>query len=995
MMNEWIISSSVLIAAVLLGRRLLKGKISLRLQYALWAMVLLRLLIPFQIFTSDFGAGSIANEVDLSEPVRQVYFAANEEQYEIQYNSNYREMLQRYESKGEQIHPAEVEQQAAEYTRQTLQTNMKSELFMLWLRGMAVMAAVIISCNIHLALRLRRRRRALEVPGSLLPVYVTEAVPTPCVFGLFRPAIYLTPGATRDGQVRTHVLEHELTHYRHFDHVWSVLRTLCLVLHWYNPLVWIAAKVSRADAELACDEGALARLGESQRGDYGRTLIGLTCSAPISDLLITATTMTGSAGSIRERIKLLMQRPRNSALTVTAVILMVTLMVGCTFASVPETTPPTETTAPTGVDSDMSDQDEEPPSWTAPSTEAQLKAYYEELLNPQPDRSEADWYPRALTSFYETPAQIDLFQLFYAGIPGGDNSITHEEQAFLETCPGYEPEFDLVRISATEMDQVLQQYFGISLEQTDGIGLENFIYWEDGDCYYHSHTDTNLGFIELNKVEMFENGSLRITYTNESDQICVVTLVKSVNGWRIISNLEAEKPIPEDPAAAGLLNADGLLTYPGIQWFMTETEVLAALGLTRRDVLDAQYINDNGMNSSSVTINHSGAFGVPMVLDFTFRSYWENVEPVLTEVYGRFIHPGDFETVRSLYAQALGDTDVQITPGLEERWDSDILLRNLLGKDGYEVLDRCPPDSLNTPAAHVQWVDSDSPEIIWFTELPEPDDRIAEVTGLFSQYADPAYRAALLQLYDYADPEPEPFTLEELFLPEIVKVTLTTKDDAVVFYRRPGGSRLYAVQLYYAEEEGCWFVLRNRMVLQMEDYPEPRTLTETELQQFRNAFRSILPDGGGNPAACFLLPYYEDISQMDGGEFLAYFPTDQEGTKEEFELLKAKYPDFFADWTWETMPIPIHCYSAKEIDAVVSRYGNIHWVELSQGVHYLEETGCYYNYTSDFGLGGFYPRGGFVYDGGAVVYSDFSALFFTETAGSYTISAHMPALIAE
>ena len=77
------------------------------------------------------------------------------------------------------------------------------------------------------------------------------------------------------------------------------------------------------------------------------------------------------------------------------------------------------------------------------------------------------------------------------------------------------------------------------------------------------------------------------------------------------------------------------------------------------------------------------------------------------------------------------------------------------------------------------------------------------------------------------------------------------------------------------------------------------------------------------------------------------------------------------------------------------QYGNIHWVELSQDVHYLEETGCYYNYTSDFGLGGFYAREGFVYDGGAVVYSDFSALFLTETAGSYTIQAHLPAIIPE
>ena len=166
---------------------------------------------------------------------------------------------------------------------------------------------------------------------------------------------------------------------------------------------------------------------------------------------------------------------------------------------------------------------------------------------------------------------------------------------------------------------------------------------------------------------------------------------------------------------------------------------------------------------------------------------------------------------------------------------------------------------------------------------------------------------------------------------------------------------------------------------------------------FRAAFTAWLDmeEGIANPAACFLYPYYDDITEMDGSEFLAYFPTDQEGTKEEFELLKEKYPDFFAEWTWETMPIPIHRYEAADIEAVVSRYGNIHWPELDEGVHYLEETGCYYNYTSDFGLGGFYAKEGFVFDGGAVVYSAFSALYFTETAGNYTIRAHLPAIISE
>ena len=525
MMNEWIISSSLLIAAVLLGRLLLRGRISLRLQYALWAVALVRLLLPVQIFTSDFGAGSIAREVNISAPVQQVYVSVNEDHYEREYETAYRQVTEQYRSLSQSADPVAIEREAAELARTRVELDLSQILYLLWFAGMAVMAAVIISCNIHLTLQLKRRRWALDVPDSLLPVFITGAVPTPCLYGLFRPVIYLTPEAAKDAAVQAHVLEHELTHYRHGDHLWSLLRSICLVLHWYNPLVWIAAKVSRADAELACDEGALARLGEDQRGDYGRTLIGLTCSAPFSEFFLTATTMTGSAGSIRERIKLLMVRPRNTVLTLTAAILMVTLIVGCTFAGAPETTEPIET-------------EPEPPGWTASTTDPQLIAYFDKLLNPQPEHGEGDWYPRALTSFYEDPARIDLFQLFYNGIPGADNSVTAAEQSFLETCSGYNPEFDLVRIPATEMDRVLQQYFGIPLEQTDKTGLENFLYWEEGDCYYHSHTDTNLQRVEIIGVVKFENGRTKVTYTNSSAQTCAVILDED---QRIISNLETRE----------------------------------------------------------------------------------------------------------------------------------------------------------------------------------------------------------------------------------------------------------------------------------------------------------------------------------------------------------------------------------------------------------------------------------------------------------------------
>ena len=711
MMNEWIISSSVLIAAVLLGRFLLRGKIGLRLQYALWGIVLLRLLLPFQIFTSPFGTGAVSEQVDLAAPVRQVYHSANEDRYEEVYDTAYREV--KHSIAIAHPDPIVIEQAARELAQSRMELDLARSMLRVWLVGMAAMAAVIVGCNVHLAARLRRHRWEMEVSGCLLPVYVTEVVPTPCVFGLFRPAIYLTPQTAEEGQVRDHVLEHELTHYRHLDHIWSGLRSLCLVLHWYNPLVWAAAKVSRADAELACDEGALARLGEAARGDYGRTLIGLTCSAPISDLLLTATTMTGSPGSIRERIRLLMKRPRNTVLTVIAVILMVTLIVGCTFAGAPETA------APTGhaPDNDMSYTGQElpiPDDLTAsdlrndegllvfPGTEWGMSE--EELLNALNIQKYGTFSGMRgihlpTTTFCGYPASI----AFYFG--QYDN---HQKWGLTEVTVRFAD-----AEAANAVCDILTGQLGESDFQTSGVTscawrsearLEDLLLPEAYAFYREQYTESLLNSGAASTIAWFGKGDPEMENT-------IVFSSPLYLARQVEAHMEVTDPV------AG----DGLLAYPGTRWFMTENEVLAALGMTARDILQGAYTTqENGMTASSVTINHKDAFGVSMVLDFTFRAYWPGAEPVLTEVYGHFIDREGFEAVRSIYARELGDTDTRITPGVVEQWDSRILLRELVGMEGYEILDRCAADALNIPAAHVQWVDNGTPEIIWSTELPDP-----------------------------------------------------------------------------------------------------------------------------------------------------------------------------------------------------------------------------------------------------------------------------------
>jgi beta-lactamase regulating signal transducer with metallopeptidase domain len=70
-------------------------------------------------------------------------------------------------------------------------------LRLVWLLGAAVMGAALLVSNLRFAARLRKTRRPLEADCPL-PVWLTGEVETPCLFGLFRPAIYITPEAEAD-----------------------------------------------------------------------------------------------------------------------------------------------------------------------------------------------------------------------------------------------------------------------------------------------------------------------------------------------------------------------------------------------------------------------------------------------------------------------------------------------------------------------------------------------------------------------------------------------------------------------------------------------------------------------------------------------------------------------------------------------------------------------------------------------------------------------------
>ncbi len=347
-MLEWTLPASVLTLLVIGLRYLLRGKISSRLQYALWTLVLLRLLLPFSIGSSRVSVSNLTATAKTQTPASLYAISAplflpdaQQAQQPVSLPDNAAQSAAVQST--QPYAPDEVK--AAVQSAQTEPTAPSAgELLQgIWLGGIGAIGLFFMLVNLRFYVRVRRTRRKISVIGRFQRVYVTAAVDTPCLFGLFRPAVYLQPEAAQDETILRHTVAHELTHLRHGDPGWSVLRCACLALHWFNPLVWWAAILSRRDSELACDAATVKRLGEEERAAYGKTLIEMTRRSE-NGIFLTATTVSGGRSGLRERIVLLAKKPKTSVYSLLAVLLIAAVAVGCTFTGTKEKTLATDNT---------------------------------------------------------------------------------------------------------------------------------------------------------------------------------------------------------------------------------------------------------------------------------------------------------------------------------------------------------------------------------------------------------------------------------------------------------------------------------------------------------------------------------------------------------------------------------------------------------------------------------------------------------------------------
>ena len=81
-----------------------------------------------------------------------------------------------------------------------------------------------------------------------------------------------------------------------------------------------------------------------------------------------------------------------------------------------------------------------------------------------------------------------MYALFYngTGLPGVASQ--EERQKVVDTFyDGFDPEVDLIKLPAADVDAVLKEYTGLTLADTQALGMGGFNYLAEYDAYYHFH----------------------------------------------------------------------------------------------------------------------------------------------------------------------------------------------------------------------------------------------------------------------------------------------------------------------------------------------------------------------------------------------------------------------------------------------------------------------------------------------------------------------------
>lgn len=350
LMNTSIISS-LLILIIFAIRFVFKNKINPKLQYALWAIVAVRLLIPFNFqWTVEIKSILPQNQIlNLAFQDNSGFYEENEKEkgdktVDNKVNFSYfsgsyagKNNISRLSSGG--IYRPSSDTDVRNYSKPTnnqsadYKWNLSDILFVIWIAGIFFIMFIFGIRNISFYKKSMKDMEPYDFSDNVydeaskivglkgrIPVYLSQNLVSPCVMGIVNPAIILTEGVIHDSKATKFALLHEMIHYKQKDNFIRLLENILFALYWFNPLVWLSAEAARNDAELSCDSRVLDRISSKDHFNYCFTILSISDN---SNRIVAA--MSDGGKKIKNRIDMIIKPPQKRSAAIIAAVICLSL----------------------------------------------------------------------------------------------------------------------------------------------------------------------------------------------------------------------------------------------------------------------------------------------------------------------------------------------------------------------------------------------------------------------------------------------------------------------------------------------------------------------------------------------------------------------------------------------------------------------------------------------------------------------------------------------
>lgn len=353
---------SVLFGLMMLLRALLKKHISAVLQYVLWTVVLVKLVLPFG-FESSLSPFGFFEKASASPIV-----AAQVSNTDAAPRTTANNVTQPQYTTGMTAASSQVERDAADVVQQeavqgttpaVMNTATAQPLsWMDWALIVWAMGALTVGMMQALGAR-NLRKRALHARLALperfegisaacarelgmkrrVCVVLQSTLNTPVAMGVVRPLLVLPEDVRQrsDEQLR-HICLHEMTHIRHGDLAVIALMGLLRAVYWFNPLTWLCLGLVRRDMETACDARVLQHIGEEARKHYIGTVLHFA-GREQETRLMAAMGMADARMPMEQRIRSMFRRTRTGRRTKAGASCLAALMLAVSVLTACQPTP--------------------------------------------------------------------------------------------------------------------------------------------------------------------------------------------------------------------------------------------------------------------------------------------------------------------------------------------------------------------------------------------------------------------------------------------------------------------------------------------------------------------------------------------------------------------------------------------------------------------------------------------------------------------------------